>query len=80
MGTESRQTLVYMPDDKCLEVIYYCDDSTLSCQQKENFTKLFIQLDDCICTVIISKEIYNDLFELEQIVFRKVINTKGHLC
>ena len=80
MQPKSRNTIVLMPDDSHLEVIYYCTDGKLKEKEKEKLTQLFIQLHDCISTMKIEKSISKNKHELEHIVHAKVINAKGHLC
>jgi hypothetical protein len=80
MQTKSYSTVVVLPDNSNLEVIYYCMDTKLNETEKKNLTQLFIQLHDCICTLQIEKSICKNLSALENLVHNKVINTKGHLC
>jgi hypothetical protein len=80
MQTRSKNIHVQMPDERILEVFYYCNDSKIPESEIGKFTKLFIQLDDCITTIKIEKSICQNTKELEHIVQRKVINERGHLC
>ncbi|MEO6818598.1 MAG: hypothetical protein ABI204_02635 [Ginsengibacter sp.] len=80
METKPRNLTVLMPDDQLLEVTYYCNDKNLEEDQKEFFTSLLIQLDDCICNMKIEKHLCKNQGALERIIHNKVINTKGHLC
>lgn len=80
MQTRSKNIHVLMPDDRILEVTYYCNDSKIPEAEIEIFTKLYIQLDDCHCTLKIEKSICQNKKELEHIVQKKVINERGHLC
>lgn len=80
MQTKSKNIHVLMPDDRILEVTYYCNDSKIQEQETETFTKLFIQLDNCITTMKIEKSLCKNKKELEHIVQKKVINERGHLC
>ena len=80
METRSNTTVVAMPDDKRLEVIYYCMDRRLEPKEKERQAQLFIQLYDCICVLKIRKAICDKPAQLERIVHNKVINTKGYIC
>ena len=80
MQTRPRCITVLMPDDKLLEVTYYCNDNKLEENEKEQFTRLLIQLDDCTCTMKIEKELSKNHGALERIIHNRVINTKGHLC
>lgn len=80
MQTKPRNMLVLMPNDSLLEVTYYCNDSKLKEKEKEIMTQLIIQLDDCICTMKIEKSRCKEKNELEKVVHKKVINTRGHLC
>jgi hypothetical protein len=80
METRTRNIIVLMPDDRLLEVSYYCSDSRLSEQEKTASTQLVIQLDDCICCMKIDRSSSANKNRLEQIVQNKVILTKGHLC
>lgn len=80
MQTRLKNIHVLMPDDRIVEVSYYCNDSKIPEPEIEKFTKLFIQLDDCITTMKIEKSICQNKKELEHIVQRKVISERGHLC
>lgn len=80
METKSYSMIVEMPDKKLLDVQYYCISEATTKLEKETFTQLFIQLDDCICTMKIEKSIISERGELERIVHNKVINERGHLC
>ena len=80
MQTRSKNIHVLMPDDRILEVTYYCNDSKIPEPEIEKFTRLFIQLGDCISTIKIDKSICQNKKELEHIVQKKVINERGHLC
>lgn len=68
-----------MPDDHLLEATYYCTDAGLP-ETDKDAVYLYIQLDDCICKMTISKSICEDKKELEHLVHTKIINTRGHLC
>ncbi len=80
METKSYCTVVEMPDSTLLEVEYYCNDDTINTRDKKRATKLFIQLDNCICCLQIAKQLIEDKDALERIVQNKVINERGHLC
>ena len=80
MHTKPRCITVLMPDDKLLEVTYYCTDNKLEDDEKDLFTNLLIQLDDCTCRIKIEKDLSKKPAALERIIHTKVINTKGHLC
>ena len=80
MQTRSKNIHVLMPDERILEVCYYCNDAKIPEAEINTHTKLFIQLDDCITTMKIEKSICKNTKELEHIVQRKVINERGHLC
>ncbi len=71
------QIQVLMPDDSLIDVNFYCEDPK---NTKSKTTRLFIQLDDCVCTIEIEKSICKSISTLEKLVHNKVINTKGHLC
>jgi hypothetical protein len=80
METRTRNTIVLMPDDRLLEVSYYCSDSTSCENEKSANTQLVIQMDDCICSMKIDRSFSGNKNTLERIVQNKVIFTKGHLC
>ncbi len=80
MQTRSKNIHVLMPDERIIEVSYYCNDSKIPDSEIEKFTKLYIQLDDCICTLKIERSICRNKKELEHIVQKKVVNERGHLC
>ena len=69
-----------MPNDTFFAVSYYCSDEKLPLKERENKTLLYIQHDDCICSLKIDKTICLNSDALETLVHNKVINTKGHLC
>ena len=78
MPVKSYSTIVIMPNNSNLEVTYYCMNKQLSDEKKQ--TRLFIQLHDCVCSLLIERTISKQPDALEKIVHTKVINTKGHLC
>jgi len=80
METVDFMTLVEMPDQTRLEVVYYCKDNNLKEGEKNKFTQLYIQLHDCICTMKIEKSIVKNAGEMERLVHNKVIAERGHLC
>jgi hypothetical protein len=80
MQTSTKNIHVLMPDGKILEVRYYCNDSKIPSGEIEKFTKVIIQLDDCITSLKIEKSICQNKKELEHLVQKKVINERGHLC
>jgi len=73
-------TVVLLPDENRLEVVYYYLDDKPEENQNEKLTRLFIQMHDCICIMQIEKSIIRKENELERIVQNKVINERGHLC
>lgn len=77
METDTYVTLVEMPNQSRLEVIYYYKDDKLKEKEKQMLTQLFIQLDDCICIMKIEKSIIGNWGELERIVHKKVINVEA---
>ena len=79
METVDFMTLVEMPDQTRLEVVYYCKDNNLKEGEKNKFTQLYIQLHDCICTMKIEKAIVKNAKEVERLVQNKVIAERGHL-
>ena len=78
MQTKPRYTIVSMPNDTLLEVMYYRTETHL--KEKGKLTHLIIQLHDCICAMIIEKSISGKKIEFETIVHNRVINAKEHLC
>lgn len=80
MQTKPRHTLVTIPNDKRLEVSYYCSDSKLKEKDKKEFTDLIIQLHDCHSSIKISRKKANDPDSVEALVQKTVINARGHLC
>lgn len=80
MQTKSKSTHIVMPDDNVLEVTYYCADTKLKEKEKVKLTQLFIQLDDCTCTMKIDKAIVKEKDRLERLVHNKVVHERGHLC
>ena len=80
MQTRPRHIHIQMPDNKHLDVTYYCSDLKLLENERNDHTQLFIQLDDCICTLKIDKSVCGQPDILEKIVHNKVIISRGHLC
>lgn len=80
MRTKSRHTVVVIPNDRKLEVSYYCSDQKLKEKEKKSYTDLIIQLHDCHSAIKISKEKIKNSDEIEAIVQKTVINARGHLC
>ncbi len=80
MQTKPRHTVVVIPNDKKLEVSYYCSDLKLKEKEKKDFTDLIIQLHDCHASIKIPKAKIKDPDVVEAIVQKTVINARGHLC
>ena len=80
MQTNPRHIHVQMPNNKLLNVTYYCSDLKLEEKEKKVHTQLYIQLDDCVCTLKIEKLVCGQPEILEKIVHNKVIISRGHLC
>lgn len=80
MQSRPKNIQVLMPDNRILDVCYYFNDSKIPDHEKEEITKLFIQLDNCVFTMKIEKSICRNHCAVEQLVHKKVINEKGHLC
>ncbi len=80
MQTRPRHTVVVIPNDKKLEVSYYCSDKKLKEKEKKEFIDLVIQLHDCHSSIKISKQKINNEDDLESLVQKTVINARGHLC
>ena len=80
MQTKSRHTVVVIPNDKKLEVSYYCTDKKITEKEKNDFVYLIIQLHDCHSTMKISKTKIKDPHYVESMVQKTVINARGHLC
>ena len=80
MQTKPRHTVVVIPNDKKLEVSYYCSDLKLKEKEKKDFTDLIIQLHDCHSSIKIPKAKIKNPDVVEAIVQKTVINARGHLC
>lgn len=80
MQTKPRHTVVVIPNDKKLEVSYYCSDLKLKEKEKKDFTDLIIQLHDCHSSIKIPKAKIKNRDVVEAIVQKTVINARGHLC
>ena len=80
MQTKPKHTIVVTPEDKKLEVSYYCSDQKLRDKQRREFANLIIQLNDCHSSIKINKKKAEDPDEVESIVQKTVINARGHLC
>lgn len=78
MQTKPRQTVVVMPNNKKLEVSYYCSNGLKG--EHKNFINLIIQLNDCHTSIKIPKTRLKDADNLESVVQKTVINARGHLC
>ena len=80
MQTEPKNTVVIIPNDKKLEVSYYCSDRKLKEKEKHDYTDLIIQLQDCHSSIKIPKEKIKYPERVEAMVQKTVINARGHLC
>lgn len=80
MKTITTQTIVVIPNNKKLEISYYCSDTKLSEKEKEKLTNLIIQLHDCHSSIKIPRSKINNADAVEAIVQKTVINARGHLC
>ena len=80
MQTNPRHTVVVIPNNKKLEISYYCSDTKLQEKEKANFTNLVMQLHDCHSSIKISRSKVKDPENVEAIVQKTVINARGHLC
>lgn len=80
METKPKDTVVIIPNDKRLHVSYYCSDRKLNEKEKDKFTILVIQLDDCHSSIKIPKEKVKERGVVEALVHKTVINARGHLC
>ena len=80
MVTRPRHIHVQMPNNKLLNVTYYCSDLKLEEKERKDHTQLYIQLDDCVCALKIEKLVCAQPEILEKIVHNKVIISRGHLC
>lgn len=80
MQTAPKNTVVIIPNNKKLEVSYYCSDGKLTEKEKKEFADLIIQLQDCHSSIKIPKEKIKYPERVEAIVQRTVINARGHLC
>ena len=73
-------TVVIIPNNKRLEISYYCSNAKLREKEKESLTDLIIQLHDCHSFVKIPRSKINNADAIEAIVQKTVINSRGHLC
>ncbi len=80
MQTDPRHTVVIIPNEKKLEVSYYCSDLKLNEKEKKDFTNLIMQLYDCHSSIKISRTKIKDADNVEAIVQKTIINARGHLC
>ena len=80
MQTNPTNTIVVIPNNKKLEISYYCSDNKLQQKDKENFTNLVMQLHDCHSSIKIARSKINNADAIEAIVQKTVINAIGHLC
>ena len=55
MQTNLERTIVVIPNDKKLEVSFYCSDQNLKNGEKKNFSDVIIQMDDCHTSVKIPR-------------------------
>ncbi len=77
MQTISKNTVVVIPNNKKLEISYYCSDTKMLQKEKKDFANLIIQLHDCHSSIKISK---TNIKDVEAIVQKTVINARGYLC
>ena len=80
MQTKVRHTIVVIPNDKKLEISYYCSGLNIKEEEKENFTNLIIQLHDCHSSIKIPRSKIKNAAAIEAIVQKTVINARGHIC
>lgn len=80
MKTKPMHTVVVIPNNKKLEISYYCSDTKLQQKEKANFTNLVMQLSDCHSYIKIPRSKIENTDAIEAIVQKTVINTRGHLC
>lgn len=80
MRTKPKHTVVMIPNEKKLEVSYYCSDLKIKEKEKKEYTDLVIQLHDCHSSIKIPRAKVKDPEMVEAIVQRTVINARGHLC
>lgn len=80
MKTKTMHTVVVIPNNKKLEILYYCSDTKLQEKEKENFTNLVMQLQDCHSLIKIPRLKIENADAIEAIVQKTVINARGHLC
>ena len=80
MKTIPMHTVVVIPNNKRLEISYYCSDTKLGEKEKENLTNLIIQLHDCHSSIKIPRSKIKNADAIEAIVQKTVINARGHLC
>lgn len=80
MQTKARHTIVTIPNDKRLEVSYYCSDRKVKEKEKKEFIDLIIQLHDCHSSIKIHRKKAENSEHVEAIVQKTVINARGHLC
>ena len=77
MQTKPMHTIVVIPNNKKLDVSYYCSDTKVKQKEKNDFADLIIQLHDCHSAIKISKTKMEDV---EAIVQKTVINARWYLC
>ena len=80
MKTIPMHTVVVIPNNKKLEISYYCSDTKLMQKEKEDFTNLIMQLHDCHSYIKIPRSKINNADAIEALVQKNVINARGHLC
>ena len=77
MQTKPMHTIVVIPNNKKLDVSYYCSDRKVKEKEKNDFSDLIIQLHDCHSAIKISK---TNIKDVEAIVQKTVINARWYLC
>lgn len=80
MQTKARHTIVVIPNNKKLDVSYYCSDLKLKEKEKKDFTDLIIQLHDCHSSIKVPRSKIKNAAAIEAIVQKTVINARGHIC
>jgi hypothetical protein len=80
MKTSPKHIIVDMPNQSRIDVSYYCSDAKLPADEKEKYTELILQLQDCHCRKKVTKAAVLKRSDLEHLVEKTVINARGHLC
>jgi len=80
MQKQPERTVVVTPDNKKIEVSFYCNDINPLKGDKKEFSDVIIQMEDCHTSIKVPLDITVRRKLLEAAVQKKVINDLEYLC